>query len=361
MYVVFVFQTSVSELLGELVDHQPEYVEHEHRNQQNNKKAAGVTYICPFGRGCYVNQSRLSQHVKRHHKDLLKSKEMVGGGNLTDLVQQIKVHTQRLFPQPLDTKPCSICELYVHKSSMLRHMMRAHGVGKDEASIRKQLKKERNMQNVFQELKEAEYRKTCRYADHMVEDFEVFLCNFGGGSKAASTAKSAASALNKILVNAALKPTIIKDRVICLDIINESNREGLDTFLSSEVTRVKIGFRNTVTALGHFYRFIKCRKQVEVEMAGLQTSLRSFGSSVEGWQDSATKFKRSTNAEARDRLDENYKDFIDSGRVAKLHECLKHLEKDALACNDLLSPKVALYLQAQICFGSGNFLTSYYK
>ena len=273
---------------------------------------------------------------------------------MKDLVQLIKVHTQQLFPQPSDTKPCNVCRLYVHKSSMLKHMIRAHGVGKDEISSKNQQVKKEKAQKVLQEIKESN-RKTCgRYVDLMIEDFELFLSNFGGGTKAKSTAKSAASALNKVLVNAELKPTIIKDRVICLDVISESNREKIDVFLSSEVARVKIGFRNTVTALGHFYRFIQCRKLVEVEMAGLQASLRSFGSSVEGWKDSANKFKHVTNAEARDRLDKTYKDLVDSGGIAKLAECLNDLEKDARACDDLLSPKVALYLQAQMCFGSGN-------
>ena len=356
---MFFFQISVSELLCELVGHQQESEQQSiEQEEQWHRKKAGVSYICPFGRGCCVKQSRLSQHVKRHHKDLLKSSEMVGGSNINDLVKQIKLNTQGLFPQPSDTKPCSVCQIFVHKSSMLRHMLRAHGMGKEEVKIRKAEEKEKKTKEVLEELEEAENRKS-RYADTMIEDFEVFLCNFGGGTKASSTARSAASALNKVLLNADLEPTIIKDRVVCLDIIRESNREKIDLFLTSEVTRVKIGFRNTVTALGHFYRFVQCRKQTEVEMAGLEISLRSFGSSVEGWKDSATKIKRSTNAEARDRLDDNYRDLIDSGRILKLSECIHNLGEEARASDDPLSSKVALYLQAQMCFGSGNFSISF--
>ena len=317
------------------------------------RRSKGISYLCPFAPSCSLKQSRFADHIRRHHRDLLHMSERQGGGGIKSLITKIKLYTQEHRPQPANTKQCFVCKLYVHKRSLLKHLLVHHGINQADA---KQHRKEVAREEVVAELQHEANADNTRYVDCMLEDFEIFLKNFGGGTKADTTARAAALALNNVLLKAGLEATILSNKLIALDIIAEANRQRLDLFLTSEVQRVKCGFRNTVTALCHFHRFINSRKQSEIAMANLQSSLSSFASSLDGWRDSAKKIKKATNAESRDALDRNYQDMVESGRVAELFKFLDgDLRARATAAMDTdhASPAIALYLQAQICFGKG--------
>jgi hypothetical protein len=291
---------------------------------------------------------------------LLSQSKMMGGGSLKDLVLKIKVHNQGLMPQPQNSVQCFACKLFLHKKSLLKHQLDHHGLKPIET---KKQKAKIAYTNAVADMQQKVDATATKYMHPMIEDFNVFLGGMDGGLKADPTTRASASAINNICLKAGLKATIISDEIIPLDIIAEENRQQLNVFLKSEMVRVRCGFRNTVTALGHFHRFITARKMSEIKMANLKSSMTSFASSVDGWKDSSKITKKKTSTDQREKLDKNYKDMVENGRVDKLFKCIAQLKITAeeRVEDDPTCYEVAIYLQSQICFGHGKSTVSFLR
>ncbi len=108
---------------------------------EERKKHAGNTYVCPM-LGCsnnIIKNSQLAQHVKRHHSDLLKKSEAVGGKSLIALKNRIIEHTiSKTNNRSCSSHTlCNDCGKLIRSDYLTRHKRKVHMIFKNQSSALK--------------------------------------------------------------------------------------------------------------------------------------------------------------------------------------------------------------------------------
>lgn len=270
----------------------------------------------------------MSQHLRRHHKDLIKR------CGLQNLVEEIKLYTQNEKGIiDLEKKSrCPDCGIYITSQNLGRHR-------KDKHKVNLREEKEEKMLLARETTEQAIRTENQR---NILDFFEDHMRSFGGGNNKHGTSRSQRLGIEKILnyLDANGSPYTI---------VEEEKRQAISDFLSKESVRIPSGTKRLVEGLTNFGRFISANRLTEVRALNLNNDLESFRVQTSMWTRSFMKVKKKTNAKLRDRLDETLMSNEDNTRLkqALLAEKKKIGEKSS---QENLASFIALYF----CFGEGN-------
>lgn len=294
-------------------------------NQETSKTAdgkqrGGKDYLCPYNDLHIIKRSRISQHIKEKHQDVLQSRP------LGQLVEEVKVFTEsKALSISRKRVRCDICDNYIDKNNIARHQADQHGVRVKIA----RMVEERERYDV--ELAEP------KTSSAFLDEFERYISSFGGGNNKPSTARSHRLGIHKICSELHFEDPF--------EVVLESNRQRVSDFLKSECERIPSGVKRYIEGLTSLRNFLFSHKCEDIEKRNLTSSVQSFDAVTSAWTKSFTKLKKVTNASLRDKLDES---LFSEKKVEQIQESLQvpsSFHSDA---------EKADFIGLYFCFGPGN-------
>ncbi|PAA91811.1 hypothetical protein BOX15_Mlig028483g3, partial [Macrostomum lignano] len=310
--------------------------------KENSSKQRGVNYICPFkkpseseGQQHGIFHSRIRQHLRESHKDILGSK------NIDDLVAEIKVFNQQEVEDDSSRKvKCPDCDVLFEKRSMTAHRVRFHYYKPAEAAAKK-------AQEKFDALKKSiDAKKEATLLEVELSDLAKWLPKWEGGGLKASSIRKNTDALSRLAKACGLTDL--------LSILTEEFRDKVSAFVEEDSKRNKSADRSCINALTHLVSFFRARRFVELRNLGLKCYLLEFEERLKRLTKAyGLKVRRPNDARLRNVLD---KELLKPEEVESLHSHVHSLitRAESAAESNILSNDVIVGITTSMCFSNGN-------
>ena len=279
-----------------------------------------------------IKNSRISQHLKEQHRDLLHSSSHIGGNSLAHLVIEVKDYTKSQSKLKIDDickkTPCDLCNTPISCQNLSRHKKLVHNIDPEKSRIQIQ-----NNQRTT-----AEKNILLSEMDLFLDEYEHFLTSFAGGNNKKNTARSHRLGVKSVINHLGIESID--------ELINETNRCNISDFLTSESVRIKSGVKRLIEGLQSLSTFLVTNKLSYVSEKMLTSDLESFKNQTLIWTKSFTKHKKKQNAKLRDKLDENLLSDSDVQKILSTLDNIKKIKKSL--------PERAEVLALYFIYGPGN-------